>query len=333
MKPVARAWGAWVKLWSTREQAFGWAVFRIGIGLCLLYSMLSILSAGLVDFLWVDVEYGGYRVTDPLEILLIDLGPARPTIVNGIFAVTLAGAICVVLGAGGRVATFVTLQGYLCLTRINFETVGSDDALLTNALWLLFLCDATGTLSVRCRRRTGRWTSEAQVGAWGRYLGVFQLVIVYTFAGLNKTNTQWVPWGKLDGLYRVWMDPVWLRFDMNWVPYVYPLTQVGSAVTWIFETFSWVILWVLYLRHTRDRPGVMRAVFNRWDLRKVFLVVGASLHLGIFATMDVGPFSLVSLTFYVCLFQPNEVASAFGRIGRLVSRRRLATTPIEAPTQ
>ncbi|MEM8610296.1 MAG: HTTM domain-containing protein [Myxococcota bacterium] len=323
---VSRVWRAWVDLFSAREPAFGWGVFRIGVGFCLLYSMTSISSAGLLDLLWVDVAYGGYERTDPVKILLIDLGPATPSLVNAIFSVTFVGALGVFVGIGGRPITFLTLQGYICLTNINRTTVGSDDSLLTNALWLLFLCDATRTLSLRSRLREGRWNPPAEVGAWARYLAIFQLVVVYTFAGLNKTNTHWVPWGDLNGLYRVWMDPVWLRFDMDWVAYVYPFTQLGSAVTWLFETFSFLMLAVYYCRYTRDRPGRVRAAFNRWDLRKLFLAVGASLHMGIFLTMDVGPFSLISLTFYVCLFEPTEVEATFQRFfGRLRRTPRVST--------
>lgn len=327
---VVSVWRSWVALFSGRESGFGWAVFRIGVGFCLLYSMVSIASAELVDLLWVDVEYGGFTKTRPVRILLVELGPATPTLVNGLFAVTFGGALGVLLGIGGRLVTFVTLQGYLCLTSINGTTVGSDDSLLTNALWLLFLCDATRTLSVRCRLVEGRWTQPTEVGAWARYLAIFQLIVVYTFAGLNKTNTQWVPWGDLSGLYRVWMDPVWLRFDMDWVAYVYPLTQVGSAVTWIFETSSVLMLLVFYYRYTRVRPGRIRAAFNRWDLRKLFLFVGASLHLGIFATMDVGPFSLISLTFYVCFFEPDEVEALFRRTFGRVWPARPNATPARA---
>lgn len=319
---IASLWRSWVALFSHRESAFGWSVFRIGVGFCVLYALTSIASANLVDLLWVDIEYGGYAKTRPVRILLVELGPATPRLVNAVFVVTYVGALAVFVGIGGRLVTFVTLQGYMCLTSINGATTDSGDSLITNALWLLVLCDATRTLSVRCRLRHGSWTQPAEVGAWARYLAVFQLLVVYTFAGLNKTNTHWVPWGKLNALYRVWMDPVWRRFDMDWVAYIYPLTQFGSAVTWVFEVCSCLMLLVFYFRYTRARPGRVRAAFNRWDLRKLFLVVGMSLHLGIFATMDVGPFSLISLSFYVCLFEPTEAESLFRRtLGRVLAAR------------
>lgn len=317
VEALRRTWRSWVVLLSNREDAFGWALFRIGIGVCLLYSLISIGSAGLVDILWVDREYGGYRNLGQVTILLIGLGSPTPPLVNSIYAVALVAAASVTAGIGGRVATFVALQSYLCLTSINPETIGSDDALITNALWLLFLCDASATLSLRCRIRTGRWSREAQVGAWARYLAVFQILVMYTFAGLNKTNMEWVPWGAMNGLYNVLMDTTWRRFDMSWLVYVYPLTQLGSAVTWVFETFAWVMLPVFYFRYTSQRPGRIRAAFNRWDLRKLFLLVGGALHLGIFVTMDVGPFSLVALTHYICLFRPEELRTAGRRLPAL----------------
>ena len=106
---------------------------------------------------------------------------------------------------------------------------------------------------------------------------------------------------------------------MGWVARVYPLTQLGSAVTWVFETFSWLMLLVFYYRYTRDRPGRLRRAFNRWDLRIPFTVVGAGLHLGIFIAMDVGPFSFVSLAYYVCLWRPEELRTILVRYSSMRS--------------
>jgi hypothetical protein len=44
----------------------------------------------------------------------------------------------------------------------------------------------------------------------------------------------------------------------------------------------------------------------RWDLRKPFVLVGVGLHLGILLTLEVGPFSLVSLAYYLALFSPDD---------------------------
>ena len=316
---LRRCWLFWVVLFSHREPAYGWALFRILTGACLLYSLTSVGATGLVDILWVDAAYGGYRSLGPVRVLLLDLGPATPSLINSIYALALIGSAALALGIGGRLVTFLTLQSFLSLTTVNSQSSGSDDALLCNALWLLFLCDASSTLSLRCKIRTGRWASNASVGAWARYLIVFQLLVMYTFAGLNKTNTDWVPWGAMDALYNALMDTTWRRFDMSWIAHVYPLTQLASVVTWVFETFAWVMLLVFYYRYTRDRPGRLRSAFNRWDLRMPFTIVGAVLHLGIFVAMNVGPFSLVSLSYYVCLWRPEELRAVLARYSSMRS--------------
>jgi hypothetical protein len=111
---------------------------------------------------------------------------------------------------------------------------------------------------------------------------------------------------------------------MDFTAWVYPLTQVATAITWHWETGAWVMLLVYYYRYTRDRPGRLRALSNRWDLRLPFAGIGISLHVGILLTMNVGPFSWVSMSYYLCLFRPEEVSrvgsAIAGRARRLVGR-------------
>jgi hypothetical protein len=52
-----------------------------------------------------------------------------------------------------------------------------------------------------------------------------------------------------------------------------------------------------------------------------------SLHLGIFVLMDVGPFSWITMSYYLCLFTPEELEAAARRV-----RRRLLPSPNPAPS-
>lgn len=315
-------WRSWVTLLSRREPAVGLACFRVAIGLVLLYSLLSVGLGGLIDVLWVDVAHGGYKPLGRGAWIIPWLGGPTPAVVHGVYAAALAGALLVTVGLGGRLATFATLHLYLALITLNGEASGGYDLLLTNALWLLVLGDSTATLSLRCRLRAGRWIRSAAIPAWPRYLAVFQLVVMYTATGLQKLSADWTPAGGYMALYYVFQDPTWRRFDMGWVAWVTPLTQAATAVTWLFEVSAPLLFLVYYFRYTRERPGRVRALINRRDLRVLFMATGVCLHVGILVTLDVGPFSWVTLAYYLCLWHPDELARGLQRVRRRLQRIR-----------
>ncbi|MEM9727638.1 MAG: HTTM domain-containing protein [Myxococcota bacterium] len=317
-------WMFWVTLFDRKEQGTTWALYRIGVAACVLLSLGLIGSADMLDVLWVTKEHGGYLGLGEVPVLWFTLGPATVETVHAVYAVAMVGAIGLLLGVGGRVVTFITLQAYLALTRLNYDTVGGHDALICNALWLLVLCDGSKTLSLSCFSRTGNLTRSVQISAWARYLAVFQLVVVYTWTGLQKVSPTWSIDGDFSALYYVFLDPTWRRYDLDWTAYVFPLTQLATIVTWLFEVFAWLLLPFFYYRYTRDRPGRLRAAFNRWDLRIPFALTGLGLHMGIALLLNVGAFSWITLSYYVCLWTPGEVEGFFRGV---VSKFQGVSTP------
>lgn len=321
---MKRRWLAWVDLLSRREDGTALAAFRIAVGLVLTYSLLSIAAAGLVDVLWVDVAHGGYRPLGTGNWLVRLLGGPKPSAIWTLWTIAAVSAVGIVSGTATRVAAFTALQAYIGLHRMNGDTSGGYDLMITNALFLLVLARSDATLSVSCRRATGQWTCAQQVLAWPRYVAVFQLVVVYGATGLQKMSAVWTPGGDFSALYWVFQDPTWLRFHMEWTAWVFPLTQLMTATVWFWEVGAPLLLLVYYFRYTRDRPGRWRRWFNRWDLRKLFAAIGIGMHIGILIGMNVGPFSWISMSYYLCLWHPDEIRAA----ARRVLRRR---TPAEAP--
>ena len=143
---------------------------------------------------------------------------------------------------------------------------------------------------------------------------------MYGATGLHKLGATWLPTGGYSALYWALQDAVFRRFETAWVAWVYPLTQVGTLVAWCFEVLSPLLLLVFFYRATRERPGRVRALFNRVDLRIPYLLVGLCLHLGIWLLFEVGPFSPISLSFYFCLWRPEELQRAGGWIARRLRR-------------
>jgi hypothetical protein len=311
---IARWWSAWVKLLDRKEPGDAMALFRICTGLVVVWVLASLWASGLLDILWVDKASGGYRALGEGPYLVRWLGGPTPGVIHGIAGVTLVTGALLALGLGGRLTAFVTLQGYIALHRLDHNASGSSDILVTNALWLLVLARSTATLSLDCRLRTGRFLSDELISAFPRYLAILQLVAMYGSTGMQKVSAYWFPTGQYAALYYILQQPTWQRFSMEWAARVYPLTQVSSAITWLWEVTTPLLLLVYWFRDTADRGGRLRRWANRWDLRKPWAIVGLGLHILILVAMDVGHFSHISLAFYFCLWHPTELRAAAARL-------------------
>jgi hypothetical protein len=313
-------WRFWVELFARRERGTSLAALRIGVGCAALYSLLSVAAAGLVEPLWLDQAHGGMQRAHPTWLLEL-LGVATPGVIWSLFWIAVGTAVCVIVGLGGRVATFVLLQVYAALVASNPNTSGGGDLLITNALWLLTLGWSTASLSLDCRMRTGRWWSDRLVSAWPRYLFVFQLVVVYFAAGAQKTSVHWTPGGGYLALHYVLQEPTWIRWDPAWFETLSPLTRIGTAITWHWEQLAPLLLLVYYYRYTRERAGRLRRLFNRRDLRKPWAAIGLGLHVGILLVINVGPFSVISMAYYLALWTPDELEAGAARVWRKLWRR------------
>jgi hypothetical protein len=322
MSRIARGWRSWVALLDRREPADALALMRILTGVGAFSATASVIAADVVGLLWLDAQHGGYLPIDNQSWLVALLGGPSPRVVWALVIISLVGAALVTVGIGGRVSPLVTAQAMLALKGVN-GLQGSYGAITANALWLLVLSQATATLSVDCRLRTGRWTSDEPVPAWPQIVAIVQLAVIYFCNGLYKISAHWTPGGDMSAVYYILQQPTWQRSDMRWVAWIYPATQVGTALTWLFE-LSWpLVLLGPYFRRTADLPGRVRALMNKVDLRKVYLGIALVLHGLITLALDVGPFMVATLALYPCLFSSEELRAA-ARACRAPFRRALS---------
>lgn len=303
-----------------REPATALALFRIGVGLSVLYTVVPIRRSGVLPLVWMDRAYGGFRPLDVHHWLIRFVGGPTDASLMVLSGVAVLAGLLLVIGFGGRITALATGQLMLGLFAISPETSGGHDLLLSNALWLLVLSPSTATLSLDARLfgDDHAFFSPRPVAAWPRYVAIFQLVLVYTTTGMQKLGMEWMPWGHWTALYYALLTPSWQRYDTAWVPRLFPLTQVATALTWLWEVGSPLWLLAYWYRATRDRPGRLRALCNRLDLRAALAIFGILMHLGLWALMDLGPFSLVTLSFYACLWHPDEYARLWRRLRGLL---------------
>jgi hypothetical protein len=289
-----------------REPATVLAVLRIALGLCLLWTLALMLGGSAVDVLWRSPSNGGLLPVQRSHWLFWLLPSDEGSALWLLFTVTGIGALAATLGLGGRVVLLVTQQCFVALRSLNPEVQGGYDTLLATGFLLLGCSGCTQTLAVDCWLRQRTWTSAKLCFAWPRYALIVQLLLMYCLSGLQKLGLPWTPLGDYSALYYVLTDPTWIRVDWGDLrAFSLPLA-VGTAITWHWEQLSPLLLLHYYYRATPEHAGWLRRTCLRFDARLPFALTGFALHLGILALLDVGPFSLVALCYYVCLWSPAE---------------------------
>ncbi len=301
---VAAFWNGWVTFFGRREPGTALALFRIAVGLCVAAEIGGTVLCGVSDAVWLDARFGGYRSLEP-NWLVAWLGGAAPGTVKSLIGVCLAASAALALGWHARLAAFVCLQAFVALVTLNRDVVSSYTLLMSNALWLLVLARSAQTLSLDCRRRTGAWTDATPVPAWPRYLAGFQVLLMYFSSGLHKVGSDWPLGGGLSAIYYTLQQPAWQRFGMEWLAWIYPLTQAATLVSWVWELAAPVWLVALYFDATPERDSRARRLFRRLRMKFVFVTLGIAFHLQILIFMRVGNFSFISLAYYLCLLRPK----------------------------
>ena len=300
-------WNAWVLFWSKKEKAHAIGCVRIGIGITLLYTFGSPWLADASTAIWVDEAYGGIRKysLDSLPWFIQLFGGATPFAVNCMLGMGILSGILLIMGMWSQFAALLGMIAMNTVSWYNLLATGGHDDLIANALWLLIFVDSGTSFSLSTKIQTGQWRSNKEVYAFVRYLLIVQLIVMYASTGWQKLSAHWIPFGSMDALWYILLQPTWARYDLRWAYTWYPLTQMATLCTWLFETMSPLFLVMLYLENTprthSSLLGMLQRVVKKWHLRWVFIIFGALLHIGIMAFMVVGPFSLASLSYYPAL--------------------------------
>ena len=300
MSGLRALWLRVVAFFDERESAHALAAVRMIAGLTLAWHLAANWLAGVPDAVWIDAAHGGYRPLD--ESWFAMAGGATPGVVGAAMLVTIVAAVSLALGFFTRVAAVVSWLGFARLCDLNWQCGGSSDELLINVLFLLALSGCGSAWSIDAWRAG----VERDVPAWPRRVLIVQLVLIYFMTALQKVSSSWVPGGPLDALWYILQQPTWQKHDMRWLAPFFPLTQGATLVTWLFEITAPLLLLALWYRRTADRPGLVRARFNRVPWRSAYLALGFALHLGIWATLEVGPFLGGILALYAACFRPDE---------------------------
>jgi hypothetical protein len=196
------------------------------------------------------------------------------------------------------------------------------DMLLRIAVLVLAFSRADACWSIAAWRRKRRGLPLlTEVPAWPRLLLFAQLVWVYSSAAHNRGGDAWWPRGQLSAIANILSDPHFTRFAPGWVEPIYVFTQAGTAVTMLFEFGSPLLFLWAWLDAAEGRGGRAGELVRRFQVKKLWLLLGVMLHASIAISMRLGIFSFGMLALYPAFFRPEEIAAAAGRLRCLLRAR------------
>lgn len=307
------SWAAWVRMWDHREDPLVLAIVRVLVAAVLLYDFLWIAHLGLVEALFAPAQAGGLPdvlARDPVPEIYRWFPPDVDT-ARAAWGVAVGALLCFGAGFLTPVAGVVFVAVSAQLAQVLPLGDRGIDTLLRNVVLILSMS--------ACGRRFGvdalLFGARREAPAWPRHLLVLQVAVMYFCAGVQKTALSWGPLGGFSALFLILQDPAVAGWRFGWLSRFYPLTQLATAATMVFEWSACLVPLVYGYRATRTSPGRLRAWFNAARPMRVWVAIGVALHLGIAATMSLGIFPWAMLSLYPSFVHPDELKRALRRPG------------------
>lgn len=272
--------GRWVAFWDQREAPWRLELVRIALGGVLIVELANLARLGLVVPLFASQADGG--LIDHAGSWLDVAGPWTT------WVVLLTAAIALCIGVAPRVAAAVLVVVWAAWSMAVPVAGRAADQLVRDALCILVFAPIGRWGALQTRWTTGSWRGDGDViVAWPRQLLVVQLVFAYFFAGLQKVDASWWPWGDATALFVILQDPAVARVDFGWLR--------GDA--WLLTAFGTVATVAFQLAY----PALL--VLRRTRLHTVFIAVGVAFHLSLALTMELGLFPWAMLALYPALLR------------------------------
>jgi Vitamin K-dependent gamma-carboxylase len=222
-----------------------------------------------------------------------------------LYALTVVAFVATTIGFQTRLAVPAALFTSLMHVSWNYLPLSGSDAALRVFLFCLVWTDCGSVWSIdawmAASRREGAAPSLPETGYIAPLRLIrFQVALIYLNAGLWKIfNPLWrsgsaIHYVVQSNVYRRLPDGMPAQFD-----------HVVSLLT--YGTLAWELTFAFLLLFT--------------PTRRVALIAGILIHLGMMATIEVGPFHLMMLASYLAFLQPESVPMLPGRLSALMRRR------------
>ena len=317
----------WVGLWDRREHPLSLALIRIFLVFVVFYDLFFVGYYGLPLLLWAPVEIGGVHdimARNDIPMWFRWFGATEAS-VFGLYITVLASLLAFGSGFLTRFSGLVFLLTYAQTAIINDQADRGIDRMIRIVVLLLIFSGSGNTLSLDAKRRTGSWWGDGRwIPSWPRYIIILQLVVMYWCAGVEKFAVTWFPWGGYSALFIILQDPIFATMDFSFLAssWLYPFTQVSTAISHMWEWTFPVILLAYHYRDTRHRPGRLRHFFLKWDVRLIYVLLGVCFHIMLALTLRLGIFPAAMLALYPAFFHPTEIKQFFRRLADTSGRGR-----------
>ncbi len=277
--------------WNTEIPPHSFALLRIALGLMALVSLAGLTP---VETFWP---------LDGLTPLPADTtGPRAWLLAHGLgtvagWAMFLALAVAfaaMTVGCWSDAAVLATFVGLIAQDHWNHLPLSSAHQVLIVTTFCLLWTETGRVWSLDAYVRGRLTLSDARVPAWPLWLMRCQVAVIYGSSGLHKLA------------YPMWRDGSGVHWALNLnafhrLPWAVPPEAATVVVLASWGTLAFELLFPVMVMVRRLR---------RWAL-----MVGVGLHLGLWATLELGPFSWIMLATYIAFLDPNATSRLFRRDG------------------
>lgn len=213
------------------------AYFRMGLGMLILISTLRFILLG-----WIDMQYIHPTFHFPYFGLELFSAPSAP-IIYATFGILIISSIGVILGYRFRIMSILM---FLSFTYIELW----DIAFYLNhyyavSLFTLILCFLPAHVTASLDAKSARIREASEVPYWTHFIVIFQIGVIYVYAGLAKINADW--------LFSALPLKIWLPAHAS-LPVIGPLLALDFTA-YFFAWFGMLydLFIIAFLIHPRMR--------------------------------------------------------------------------------
>jgi hypothetical protein len=284
MSVLRRGVRRWEMFWFEDVPSDVFVLVRIAVGVAGLISVLGFLP---VDVFWspmgiAPIPGGGHGIRGML--VQHGLGDAAGL---ALFLTLIVSFTCMTLGLFTSASVAACFLGCVLQSHWNSLPLTSGHTVLVAVLFALVWADCGGRPSLDSRR--GKPAGPDHQAVWPLRLIQIQIALVYASSGLFKLLGY--TWRDGSAIHFTTTQNVYARiFDV----YTFPASLDWTLTLLTYSTLCWELTFPLLM-------------LNR-TTRKLALLMGIGVHLGIWLLMEVGPFSWMMLASYVAFLDPRWAA-------------------------
>lgn len=222
--------------------------FRIVFGALMLFGTIRFVASGWIEKLYIEptffFKYYGFDWVQPLDEVGIYI----------LFYTIIVSAFCIMVGLFYRVAAITFFLTFAYAELIDATNYLNHYYLVCLFAFLLIFLPANRAFSLDVLMRPK--LSRSKVPAWTIHILIFQLVVVYTFAGIAKIQSEW--------LFRAMPMAIWLpeRSATPILGYFFQFEETAFLFSWFGAFYDLTIAYFLLFRKTRPLAYIAVIVFH-----------------------------------------------------------------------